>query len=87
MNYKKLLFSGIAIFLASNIIGFLVTFWGIRSSFSALEANETSGIGAVGTGPEMALVFTIIQITGTIIGIILMIVGGIKAYQQSKMQS
>lgn len=87
MNYKKWLFSGAILFLGSFLVGILGTVWGIYGSFEALENNETAGIGSVSVGIENALIFTVFAIIGSIVGMILMIFGGIKAYRQSKMKN
>lgn len=84
MSYKKLIYSGIIIILASFLIGILGAFWGIHNSFDALRTNETASIDAVGAGIEKALLSTIISIIGLFVGLILIIVGGVKANRQLK---
>ncbi|HSK74125.1 MAG TPA: MotA/TolQ/ExbB proton channel family protein [Pyrinomonadaceae bacterium] len=86
MNYKKWLFGGAVLFLGSIVVGILGTVWGIYSSFKVL-GNSEAGIGSVGAGIENALIFTVFAIIGSIVGMILMIIGGIKAYRQSKMKN
>lgn len=87
MNYKKWLYSGIIIFVASLTIGFLGVFWFINNSFNALKTNETAGIGAVGNAIENAIYFNIFAIIGKLTGIIFIVIGGIKAYKQNKSQN
>lgn len=87
MNHKKWLYSGIAVFIVTTLIGILGTFWGVYSSFDALERAENSGIGPVSAGIQNALIFTIVGLLGSTIGIALIVVGGIKVYRQSKSET
>ena len=83
-NYKKWLYSGIAILVISLVGGLVGVYWGISSSFSALEMNESAGIGAVGAGIYMALIFTILFIFTGLVGMIFLVIGGIKGYRRSR---
>lgn len=84
-NYKKWLYSGIAILVISLVGGFVGVYWGISSSFSALEMNESAGIGAVGAADiYTALIFTILFIFTGSVGMILLVIGGIKGYRRSR---
>ncbi len=84
MNYRKWLYSGIAIFIGSLLVGILGTIWGVYSSFDALETAESAGIGLVGAGIQNALIFTIVGLVGSAFGIVLIVIGGVKAYRKSK---
>jgi biopolymer transport protein ExbB/TolQ len=85
MNYKKWLFSGIIIFIVSILVGILGTVWGIYNSFDALKTNEgASGIGEVGAGLENAVFASAFSLIGSLIGLILIVIGGVKAYRQRK---
>ena len=86
MNYKKWLYTGLGIFVGSGLLGFLVPLWGISSSFKALETNESASIGAVQGGIEIALYSTIFfMITGGV-GVILFVIGCVKAYRNARSQ-
>ena len=83
-NYKKWLYSGIAI-LVISLFGAMVGFyWGISSSFAALKMNESAGIGAVGDGIQTALIFNILFLFTSLVGMILLVIGGIKGYRHSR---
>jgi biopolymer transport protein ExbB/TolQ len=85
MNYKKLLYGGIIIFVGSFLVGILGTVWGIYGSFDALKTSEgAGGIDMVGVGIENALLWTIFGIIGAIIGLVLVTIGGVKGYRQGK---
>lgn len=83
-NYKKWLYTGIASLVISLVGGFVGVIWGISSSFSALEMNESAGIGAVGNGIYMALIFNILFVFTSLVGMILLVIGGIKGYKHSR---
>ncbi len=78
MNYRKLLYGGIIFFVLSILVGISGTVWNIYGSFNALEKTESAGIGAVGTSIERALIFTIICLAGSVVGIVMMIYAGVK---------
>ncbi len=78
MNYKKLLYCGIAVFLVSTMVGIVGTVWSIYGSFDAMKANESAGIGAVGGGIERALIVTLVTLAGCVVGIGMMIYAGVK---------
>ena len=84
MNYKKWLYLGIIILISSFLAGILGTVWGIYSSFDALKTIETTGISSVSVGIENALFWTVFSVIGCVIGLIIIIIGGIKTYRQSK---
>lgn len=84
MNYKKWLYTGIAIFVGSLLLGTLGTVWRMYSSFAALETAENAGIGPVGAGIENALIFTAGGLVGSALGTVLIVIGGVKAYRSSK---
>jgi biopolymer transport protein ExbB/TolQ len=77
-NYKKWLYSGLAIFIGSNVAGILGIIWGVFSSFDALKANESAGIGAVGGGIEKALFFTVFFLITGFVGFVILIIGILK---------
>lgn len=81
MNYRKWLYSGITIFIVSVLIGVVGTVQGVYSSFDALERAESAGIGPVGAGIQNALIFTIVGLVGSALGLILLGVGALKAYR------
>lgn len=83
-NYKTWLYSGVAILIISLVGGLGGAFWGISSSFSALKMNESAGIGAVGAGIYTALVLNIIFVLTGLVGMILLVIGGIKGYKDSR---
>ncbi|MBK8465228.1 MAG: MotA/TolQ/ExbB proton channel family protein [Chloracidobacterium sp.] len=78
MNYRKLLYSGVIIFLLSILLGIIGTLWNIYGSFDALEKTESAGIGAVGDGIARALIFTIVSLAGCAVGFGMMIYAGVK---------
>jgi hypothetical protein len=83
-NYKKWLYSGVAILLVS-LLGIIIgTYWGISSSFAALETNETASIDAVSGGIRAALICQILFTITGFVGVIHVVIGGIKAYRHSK---
>ena len=84
MKGNRWLIFGIVIFLGSVLIGILGTIQGILSSFVALDQAENVGIGAVSSGIESALLFTVISLIGSLFGIALVAIGGVKAYRHSK---
>jgi biopolymer transport protein ExbB/TolQ len=49
-DYKKWLYAGAAILLISLLGLILGTYWGISSSFAALETNESASIDAMSGG-------------------------------------
>ncbi|MGQ0542699.1 MAG: MotA/TolQ/ExbB proton channel family protein [Blastocatellia bacterium] len=83
-SYKKWLYSGIAILAISLVGGLAGALWGISSSFSALEMNETASIGPVGDGIYTALIFNILFVCTGLVGMILLVIGGIKGYRHSR---
>lgn len=84
MNYKKWLYSGIAIFVGSLLVGILGTIYGVYDSFDALKRSGDEGIGVVGADIQNALIFTTAGIVGSVLGTALISVGGVKAYRGSK---
>lgn len=84
MNYKKWLFSGILVFVGSSLIGTAGTFWGVYATFDAAEKAEITGMAPVVSATESALAFTVGGIAGSVVGILIIIVGGVKAYRKSK---
>ncbi len=83
-NYKKWLYSGIAI-IAVSMLGVIIGIgWGISSSFDALKTNESAGIGAVGGGLYAALIFNILFMITGLVGVMLLVIGCIKGYRHSK---
>lgn len=78
MNYRKLLYCGITVFLVSTLVGIVGTVWNIYGSFDALEKTESSGIGSVGAGIERALIFTIISLAGCVVGFGMMVYAVLK---------
>lgn len=83
-NYKKWLFSGAAIFLGSSVAAVIAVYWGISSSFAALETNESASIDAVQGGIETAFFFNLVFAVTGLIGIVLIAIGSIKAYRHSR---
>lgn len=83
-NYKKWLVSGVAISLGSIAAAVFATYWALSSSFAALETNESASIDAVGGGIETALYFNILFTITGLIGLVLITIGGVKAYRHSK---
>ena len=85
-NYKKWLYSGIAVLVISLVGGIVGVYWGISSSFSALEMNESAGIGAVGDGIYTALIFNILFLFTGLVGMIVLVIGGINGYKHSRLK-
>lgn len=79
MKHKNLLYVGLAIFLCSIVIGFAGTAWSVYESFDALEQAENAGIGAVGVSIQQAMVFSVLSVAGSAIGIGLMIYAAVKS--------
>jgi biopolymer transport protein ExbB/TolQ len=82
MTYKKWLYGGLSVFLVSTLVGLLRTIWNIYGSFDALETAESAGIKDVGTGIENALCSTIFGLLGSMVGIVLILIGVFKAYRR-----
>ena len=57
------------------LIGLAGTIWSIRGSFSALETNESAGIGPVGMQLEYAIAFTVGGLVAVVLGVILIVIG------------
>ncbi len=73
---RKFIIAGVAIVVASCLIGLGGVIWNISASFSALETSEIRGIGAVGGGGiERAIVFSVASIIGSLLGCVLVVVG------------
>lgn len=71
-----------AIFILSAFFGLSGTVWNIYGSFDALKSAESAGIGSVSSGIQNALFSTIFGLIGSAAGIILILVGGFKAYRR-----
>lgn len=84
MTSKKLLYIGLIIFLVSTIGGSLGTVLAFFDFFSDPNPNEKVGLDAFYQGVYIAMIFSLIGTFGIIIGLILMIIGGIKLSQTSK---
>jgi len=74
----KLQLIGVLLFVIFILGGIIGTFYGIYSSFGALDSAEHGGIGPVGDGLRTAIIFAIVAIVGSVIGIILFVVGTIN---------
>lgn len=84
-NFKKWLYSGVAVLVISLVGGLVGVYWGISSRFSSLVTNESAGIGAVGAGSIFtALIFTVVVLFTSLVGMILLVIGGIKGYRHSR---
>lgn len=84
-SYKKWLYGGVAVFVISLVGAIVGVYWGISSSFSAIKMNESAGIGTVGAGGiEKALIFTVLFLFTGLVGMILLVIGGIKGYRHSR---
>jgi len=77
-NYKKWLYSGVAIFIVSNVAGLVGLAAGIYSSFDAMRAPESAGIDAVGDGIGSALFFTFFFLITGFVGFLIFILGILK---------
>lgn len=68
-----------------SLVGaFVGVYWGVSSSFSAVKMNDSAGIGAVGAGGiEKALIFAVLVLLTGLVGMILLVIGGIKGYRHS----
>ena len=84
MTSKKLLYIGLVIFCLSTIIGILGILWAMFDFLGSPRTNATTGIEAWGKGVFTAMIINVIAAFGTIIGLIMMIIGGIKLSQESK---
>lgn len=78
MKINRRQLAGIVLFAGFSFIGFFGAFFGVYSSFAALEGAESAGIGAVGDGIRNALVSTVIGLAGSIVGVVLFVVGTVK---------
>ncbi len=81
MKTNRWLISGIVIFLVSILIGVAGITQGILRSFVALDQAENAGIGAVSSGLESALIFNLISLIGSVLGIVLIVMGSVRAYR------
>ena len=79
MTSKVLIGIGVLLILVS-LIGIVA---GIFLSFQALKTNESAGIGAVGSGIQLALVSNIVFF----VGLLILIVGLVKFYRDRKPKS
>ena len=84
MKINKLLLVGAVVFILSVIVGFIGTGYGVLSSFLALRTAESAGIERVGDGIGSAMVFTVVSILGSTIGLVMMAAGAIASYRRSK---
>ena len=71
--------TGVALLILSLPGGLAGTAWSIYSSFGALANAENAGIGAVGDKILNALLFTMIGLFGSIVGILLVFFGRPKS--------
>lgn len=78
-SLSRITLLGIALVTLCPLGGLAGTIWGIYRSFGAMVTNESAGIGAVGGGLELALVFTIFGLLGTSFGVILILLGTRKS--------
>lgn len=78
MKRNRWLISGIVIFLVSILIGVAGIAQGILRSLVALDQAENAGIGAVSSGIERALLFNLISLIGSVLGIVLIVIGAVK---------
>lgn len=84
MNHQKLIYSGLILLSASLIIPGLIVMWGIYNSFESLRTSQTAGIGAVGGGIGVGVIASFAGLIGFVIGVILIVVGFMKANRQAK---
>ena len=78
MNYRKLLYIGIAIFVVSLLAGIAGMAWSIYGSFDAMKMNESAGIGAVGASLYRALVFLVLGLAGSLVSTGIIIFSAVK---------
>ena len=72
---SKITVLGIVLVILSPLVGIAGTVWSIYGSFDALAKSEGAGIGSVGAQIQLAIVFSIAGILGTIIGVLIIIIG------------
>jgi biopolymer transport protein ExbB/TolQ len=86
MNHKKIITYGVVVLILSILIGIVGGVWGITSSFAGMKTNEGAGISVVAQGIEFAVMSTTISILGSLVGVILIIVGGVKGSKKSELK-
>lgn len=84
MTSKKLLYIGLIIFLVFTIGGTLGALLAFFDFYSDPNINETIGLEGFYQGVYNAMIISLIGVFGTVVGLILMIIGGIKLSQDSK---
>ena len=84
MNYKKLIYGGLILLSASLIIPSLIGIWFSYDAFNALRTSQTAGIGAVQGGMLTAMIISFFGLIGFAVGVILIVVGFMKANRQAK---
>ena len=72
---SKLTIAGIAAVIICPLVGLGGTVWNIYGSFDLIKTNESAGIGAVGGAIFEALLFCLLGIFGSLVGLIMIIVG------------
>lgn len=80
-SLSRITLIGIVVATLSPLVGIAGTIWSIYRSFAAIVRNESAGIGVVGVEIQIALIFTILGILGTIVGVLLIVFGIRKARQ------
>ena len=70
---------GISVVILSLVIGIGGTIGSIGWAFWALASAENAGVGPVGTSITTALVFTVLGLVGTLIGVLQLIFGRSKS--------
>jgi biopolymer transport protein ExbB/TolQ len=68
---------GAAILTLGVPAGIIGAIWGISSSFYALKANESAGIGAVGGGIQAAFYSVIFFTIPGLVGACILLAGGV----------
>ena len=75
MRRNGLMYAGIAILVASPILGIVGTLWFIYGGFSALETAEGAGLGPVGSAIRNALICSLAGIGGAVVGLVIIVRG------------
>ncbi len=86
MKLTRVQFIGLFLFVVSTLGGLIGTFYGIYSSLAGLDAAESAGIGAVGDGIQNALISSAAGFIGSILGILLLVIGTIKRSKSTSNQ-
>lgn len=84
MRKYRIMILGFVVLIVSILVGILGVYFGLGSSFGSMKSAETAGITTVSKGIFSSMISLFFLIIGSILGLTLIVVGGIKANKDSK---